>query len=197
MFRLLGFIIGSLASIAALVLMVGMPDFHLEGDAVDEDRYETAIEKLREKQQVVQDAFDELPVEAMLEDAVPIAEEMIATVAEPATVEQHDAQTSAAQVASNTEPDSQSDPVAELPGFKPLELSEPEWHAFWTPFRSEIAAKGFVRRLESVTGLDYRIVKVKNGVYQVTFSYLDDTERNTKLAQISAATGLDLSENLR
>lgn len=193
MFRLLGFIIGSLASIAALVLMVGMPDFHLEGDAVDEDRYETAIEKLREKQQIVQDVFDELPVEEMLEDAVPIAEEMIETVAEQPTGEEHNDEAPA----TDAELESQSDPVAELPEFEPLELSEPEWHAFWTPFRSEIAAKGFVRRLESVTGLDYRIVKVRNGVYQVTFSYLDDTERSTKLSQISAATGLDLSENLR
>jgi len=73
---------------------------------------------------------------------------------------------------------------------------EPEWHAFWNPFRSELAARGFVRRLESVTGLDYRVVKVKHGVYQVAFSYSNDTERNTKLSQIAAATGLDLTDSL-
>ena len=189
MFRLLGFLIGSLASLAALVLMVGMPDFHLDGDAVDEDRYQTAIEKLREKQQAVQEVFEELPVEEMLEEAAPIAEEMLETVAEQPLDEEWIEHAAVAEA--------QPDLVTELPEFEPLELSEPEWHAFWTPFRSEIAARGFVRRLESVTGLDYRIVKIKNGVYQVTFSYLDDTERNTKLSQISAATGLDLSENLR
>ena len=70
-----------------------------------------------------------------------------------------------------------------------------QWHEFWNPFRSEIAAKGFVSQLEKVTGLDYRIVRVKAGVYEVGFAYGDDAERRLKVAQISAATGLDLPES--
>ena len=79
----------------------------------------------------------------------------------------------------------------------PVELPEIEvrWYSFWNPFRSEIAAQGFVSQLEEVTGLDYRIVKVKAGVYEVAFTYIDDTERTNKLEQISAATGLDLTES--
>jgi hypothetical protein len=79
----------------------------------------------------------------------------------------------------------------------PVEPPEIEmrWYSFWNPFRSEIAAKGFVSQLEEVTGLDYRIVKVKAGVYEVAFAYIDDTERTNKLEQISTATGLDLTES--
>ena len=79
----------------------------------------------------------------------------------------------------------------------PIEPPEIEmrWYSFWNPFRSEIAAQGFVSQLEEVTGLDYRIVKVKAGVYEVAFAYIDDTERTHKLEQISAATGLDLTES--
>ena len=74
-------------------------------------------------------------------------------------------------------------------------LTEMQWYSFWNPFRSELAASGFVSRLEKVTGLDYRVVKVKSGVYEVAFAYGDDVERHAKLSQISAATGLDLPDS--
>ena len=43
--------------------------------------------------------------------------------------------------------------------------------------------------------MDYRVVKIKPGVYEVAFAYNDDVERHAKLAQISAATGLDLPDS--
>ena len=43
-----------------------------------------------------------------------------------------------------------------------------------------------------VTGLDYRVVKVKTGVYEVAFAYADDDEIIANLSQLSAATGLQL-----
>ncbi len=67
------------------------------------------------------------------------------------------------------------------------------WYAFWSPFRSEIAANGFVARLQETTGIDYRVVKVKTGVYEVAFAYTDDADIQDKLARISSATGLDMS----
>ena len=70
-----------------------------------------------------------------------------------------------------------------------------KWHPFWSPFGSRIAANGFVSQLESVTGFDYRVVKVKTGVYEVAFAYGDDTERRAKLSQIAAATGLDMPDS--
>ena len=62
-------------------------------------------------------------------------------------------------------------------------------------FGSRIAADGFVRRLESVTGFDYRVVKVENGVYEVAFAYSDDQERDAMLSTIAAATGLELPDS--
>lgn len=201
MFRLLGFIIGSFVSIAALVLMIGVPNFHLVGDGTDENRYEVAIEKLREKQKTVQEAITDLPrelpiQEIVVDEALPAVEEfaeMLGTTAgETVSADETDVQPAPPLERIAATPETPEDTVE-----PPQIPAEPEWHAFWTPFRSELAAEGFVRRLESVTGLDYRIVKVKNGVYQVAFPYADDSERSTKLSQISAATGLDLSDALR
>ena len=67
------------------------------------------------------------------------------------------------------------------------------WYAFWSPFRSELAADGFISELQRTTGLDYRVVKLKPGVYEVAFAYTDPTDRQDKLERISAATGLDMS----
>ena len=73
-----------------------------------------------------------------------------------------------------------------------IEEASLQWYAFWSPFRSEIAANGFVAQLQRVTGLDYRVVSIKPGVYEVAFAYSDDTDIESSLTQISAATGLDL-----
>ncbi|MBT8088250.1 MAG: hypothetical protein KJO46_09445 [Gammaproteobacteria bacterium] len=70
---------------------------------------------------------------------------------------------------------------------------ESRWYAFWSPFRSEIAADGFVSELQRTTGLDYRVVKLKPGVYEVAFAYSSDADREQKLSRIAAATGLDIS----
>lgn len=72
---------------------------------------------------------------------------------------------------------------------------ETNWHSFWSPFRSQIAANGFVSQLESVTGFDYRVVKVDPGTYEVAFAYDDENERDEILATIAAATGLDLPDS--
>jgi hypothetical protein len=82
----------------------------------------------------------------------------------------------------------------ELPGsVTDPEQVEERWYAFWSPFRSEIAAKGFVAKLQESTGLDYRVVRVKTGVYEVAFACTDDDDVQDKLARISNATGLDMS----
>ena len=76
---------------------------------------------------------------------------------------------------------------------EPIAATEENWYAFWSPFRSELAANGFVAKLQETTGIDYRVVKVKTGVYEVAFNYSDDADVQDKLARISAATGLDMS----
>lgn len=147
MFRLLGFLLGSIVAIATILFILGVPELY-----VDDAELDTAIVS---------------PIDLPITEAA--VEEMIEEMVEE-TVEQQD-----------------------IP-MEPPDI-EMRWYSFWNPFRSEIAAQGFVSQLEEVTGLDYRIVKVKAGVYEVAFTYIDDTERTHKLEQISAATGLDLTES--
>ena len=47
--------------------------------------------------------------------------------------------------------------------------------------------------LQEKTGIDYRVVKVKTGVYEVAFAYTDDADIVSKLDRITTATGLDVS----
>jgi len=91
-----------------------------------------------------------------------------------------------------------AEPVAE-PAAEPVAaatIPEPpiagdSWYPFWTPFRSELAANGFVAQLQRTTGLDYQVVKQAPGVYVVAFAYSDDGDIQGKLTAISTATGLD------
>lgn len=223
MFRILGFIVGSIASIAALVLMVGMPSFQVNGDTVEEDRFDVVIQQLKQKQQNPdrpESAGREIPDQ----NPVPGANASVAESPRPIEDELADVLSAPAEPASEPQPSGYAETMpltemadGEVPGNadagddrldrglsfdQPAEVTladidepaEPGWQSFWNPFRSEIAAQGFVRRLENVTGLDYRVVKIKNGVYEVAFSYNDDAERSSKLTQIAAATGLDLSD---
>lgn len=98
-------------------------------------------------------------------------------------------------VASLPEPQRKPRPAPEpIPEPEPQPL-ETRWHSFWSPFGSRIAAEGFVGRLESVTGFDYRVVKIDNGVYEVAFAYSDDAERDAMLNAIASATGLELPDS--
>lgn len=75
----------------------------------------------------------------------------------------------------------------------PEPLAE-NWFAFWSPFHSEIAANGFIAQLQRETGMDYRVVKIKPGVYEVAFAYEGEGDIATKLALISRATGLEMPD---
>jgi hypothetical protein len=98
------------------------------------------------------------------------------------------------------EPEAEAEPEA-LPEALPVPIPEPipeqsteHWYAFWSPFRSELAANGFVSQLQRSTGIDYRVVQLKPGVYEVAFAYEADADIASRLAAISAATGLDLPD---
>ncbi len=82
-----------------------------------------------------------------------------------------------------------SEPVSEQDSKS--SIAGDNWYAFWTPFRSELAANGFVAQLQRTTGLDYQVVKQAPGVYVVAFAYSDDGDIRGKLTAISTATGLD------
>jgi hypothetical protein len=76
----------------------------------------------------------------------------------------------------------------------PAKQPETRWHSFWSPFGSQIAANGFISHLESVTGFDYRVVKIRTGVYEVAFAYTEETERLDKISTISTTAGLELPD---
>jgi len=167
MFRLLGFLIGSATAITVILLLLGIPDFHLTDRGIDQQRFDAVVEQLKNKQREVAD----------------VAEILVDEVAGMADDVQHNIEI----VTEKLVPDIADDQL--------VIQTELQWYSFWNPFRSEIAARGFVSRLEKVTGLDYRVVKIKIGVYEVAFAYDDDMERRTKLMQISAATGLELPDS--
>ena len=190
MFRLLGFLIGSVAAMTIILLVLGVPEFHLTDPAIDQQRFDAAVEKLKEKQQevanIAEDIVDDVAV------SVDDMQDNIETVAKKSLPE-----TVALLVEESPLPREAVDglPAPALADDYPAIQDELQWYSFWNPFRSEIAARGFVTQLEKVTGLDYRVVKVKTGVYEVAFAYDNDVERRTKLSQISAATGLDLPDS--
>ncbi len=74
--------------------------------------------------------------------------------------------------------------------------AQPRRHVFWSPFRSELSARGFADRVERLTGMDLQVTRVGPGRYQVAFRYLDDVERQSKLAEIAAITGLRLQKEI-
>ncbi len=189
MFRILGFLIGSAAAITIILLVLGIPDFHLADAGVDQQRFDAAVEMLKERQQeVAEGGVDN--VAAAVED-VRDNIDIVTEKALPDLSAQLDGQISPGQ-------DLNVQPLPEVADFVTdhrVLQDELQWYSFWNPFRSEIAASGFVTQLEKVTGLDYRVVKVKTGVYEVAFAYNNDTEKRTKLSQISAATGLDLPDS--
>jgi len=192
MFRLLGFCLGSVLAVAVLIALVGVPIVHTGDTPTDADRFNAAVEKLKAKQSappplptgkpladspVNEESVDDVPADLAADSETAIAEELQAQVS--------DAHEREAAVASSASPGDHS------PG--PVDAPAKEWYEFWTPFRSKIAAAGFMHRLEAVTGLDYRVVEKESGDYQVMFAYAGENELNLKLERISAATGLDLS----
>ena len=174
MIRLLGVLVGSALAVVALVVFIGIPEFTTTTSVTEEP--------------VITLPIRPEPVSASEAAAAP-----------PEPVETIDALADDVPDAAGPEP---SEPNEQAPAIQQPDNYEPEaietvqqWYAFWSPFRSEIAAAGFVDQLQRVTGLDYRVVKVKPGVYEVAFAYSDDDEITLNLSQISAATGLNLAGN--
>lgn len=170
MIRLLGLITGSALALAALLLVIGVPQF--KTDSIDAPA-----------------AVVTLPVPtAAVDDAPPAAPPPTAAVETAPPDEPVDAE-SAAEVGEPPALPAAAEETTEPP--EALNDAQ-QWYAFWSPFRSELAATGFVEELQRVTGLDYRVVRIRPGVYEVAFAYADDSDIGSKLSTISAATGLDL-----
>lgn len=181
MFRLLGFLVGSVTALTIILVVLGIPEFHLADRSVDQQRFDAAVKLLKEKQQAIANVTEDVVED--VGDTVHDIKDNIEDAAQPSST------------VAEAETDQDAADAPDLADQVPAIPDEMQWYSFWNPFRSEIAARGFVTQLEKVTGLDYRVVKVKTGVYEVAFAYNDDAERRTKLSQISAATGLDLPDS--
>lgn len=191
MFRVLGFILGSVVAIAGILFVLGVPDFHLSNFEADQARFDAALDKIREKRPAIEKAVNDLVADLQQHQDAPATAQLPVDDALPEAPQELPPANAAAS------PDDHLDAVQAAGLFSETQdvfNVDQYWHEFWNPFRSEIAARGFVSQLEKVTGLDYRIMKVKAGVYQVGFAYANDAERYTKLSQISAATGLDFPQ---
>ena len=176
MIRFMGVIVGSALAVAALVVFVGIPEFTTESSVA-----EPTVITLPMRGGAASQAIAEPP-----EDPAAAATPDKAAQPEPGTISPPAPEQVVLQ-----EP---YEPLPEAPAVDPVPPPL-QWYAFWSPFRSEVAANGFVDQLQRVTGLDYRVVKVKPGVYEVAFAYEDDGEITANLSQISAATGLELPES--
>jgi hypothetical protein len=196
MFRILGFLLGSAVSIGTILLIIGLPELNLPGSLVDD----ADVESVSRVVETAKADLDALAIEVLGE-----VSEMIDELPAPPAHEEHattdNREESPLPLAETTPGEADSvdarvvpEPTGQHEAAASDEASEVDlkWYAFWNPFRSKLAADGFVGQLEKVTGLDYRVVKVKPGVYEVTFAYASDDERRTKLAQIASATGLNL-----
>jgi hypothetical protein len=65
-------------------------------------------------------------------------------------------------------------------------------HIFWSPFRSEWAARGFAGRLGSATQLTIDVVEMGPGRYRAAFDYRGENERVERIKRIESITGLQL-----
>jgi len=177
MVRLMGILTGSAIAVAILILMLGVPEISMPPDSTV-PAIETQVEVGKYRSVAVTD----LPVP---QATAPDTEALVKPVpAEPLFPEPPEAD-------AETPPPEFTDTA--VPTERPPEEIKENWYAFWSPFRSEIAADGFITELQRTTGLDYRVVKLKPGVYEVAFAYSDDSDIQDKLTRISTATGLDLS----
>ena len=168
MLRLIGILTGSAIAIALLIIAIGIPALTPPGSGSDSEPARLGS---------VSEPVEPVQVVDSMEPPVPEIADM--------------------EVVTDPEPDIQeTDPELEAVAeelFAEREPVEEHWYAFWSPFRSELAANGFVAKLQEKTGIDYRVVKVKTGVYEVAFAYTDDADIQSKLERITTATGLDMS----
>lgn len=190
--RLLGVLAGSALAVGALVVFVGIPEFTTE-ESVAENTIITLPMRQASRSDSVPGSHTDPGPETRPQSIVEPDSSPPASATETVAADTTDSP--GAEIPSPPpQPETLPEQPADLPAESQVADEPRQWYAFWSPFRSEIAASGFVDQLQRVTGLDYRVVKVKTGVYEVAFAYADDDEINASLSQITAATGLQMPE---
>jgi len=196
MIRLVGILTGAALAVGLLLLVLGVPELAAPSDIDSRNVTVAAAPATPPEAPPISEAPrrpqpDPAPALVPESDSEPVAESDPETVAEPDPEP-------VAEAAPAPEPAALANPRPVPNAITPNAVAEEaavtqNWYAFWSPFKSKIAAEGFVSELSRTTGLDYRVVKLKPGVYEVAVSYTDDTDIEDKLMRISTATGLDMS----
>ncbi len=196
MMRIAGILTGAALAVALLIVTIGIPDFVSEPELTTTKPIILPLNRDSRARAETGDAVAQPPP---VDSPAPVETEAerVMQADGPATGADDGSRDAAPAVAASAPvvaPGTAAEtPIADL--MPEDAAADPQrWYAFWSPFRSALAADGFVSQLQRVTGLDYRVVKVKAGVYEVAFAYTDDADIQTHLAQISAATGLELPE---
>jgi hypothetical protein len=197
MLRTLGFLSGVGLSIAGFLLMLEPADLlRIQASTT------SALAQILPQQR---DSFG--PRVGRLRDALrvdesrpahgdPPAPQPIQGIASGAEKQPADPERLAGDPSSPTPPRDQTMTAAEQ---TPVEVEPPETpdlvsrnHLFWSPFRSEPAARGFADRLSSATDVAVLVVEAGPASYRVGFSHRDDAERRALIERIETVTGLEL-----
>ena len=192
MIRLIGILIGSALAVATLIIALGLP--LLSPPQTDADiepgiaEYSVDIDEAAVPPNRGQDGSSDTDSSAAFASPPPAGTEQQVPQAEPESDGDLD-QALVEQLFAAEE----TRAIIASPSPEPEPVVDENWYAFWSPFRSELAASGFVAKLQESTGLDYRVIRVRTGVYEVAFAYTDDADIEAKLDRIAAATGLDMS----
>ena len=199
MIRLAGILLGSTLAVALLLTLFGVPRFEHQSTPSDSGVITLPLQSATSKavpqtEAVPADTVGPAALSPATPVPAPIPKPMPEPIPEPMPTQAAETSDAAAPGGREAPLPGLDDPNAGAaePALEPIEALQ--WYAFWSPFRSEIAAKGFITQLQRVTGLDYRVVKVKPGVYEVAFAYSDGDELTASLSQISRATGLDMPD---
>ncbi len=182
MLRLMGFLLGSAIALIALLIFTDRPGLEPARAVVEESL--TLLDE-----HITTDAGS---ISAPEPRSEPTPETPVAREKAPMPVKE--TSVDATPTESNSSPGT-SDDAAPLVARDPPS-PQPRWHVFWSPFRNELSARGFADRLEHLTGMDLQVTRVGPGRYQVAFRYLGDAERQSKLAEIAAMTGLRLRNEI-
>ncbi|MEO0345574.1 MAG: hypothetical protein AAF229_04900 [Pseudomonadota bacterium] len=199
MIRFMGFATGAAVAVGFMLFLFGAPqapevELEVEPEVGVDPAPAPAPIALPE---VVAEATDTEQPTAGPEDG-PIetpAKPTVVAASEPVAAATREAVMEAPDLYSTQDPEATNEPETRIAVADDAPPRDLQWHAFWSPFRSRIAANGFVGRLESITGFDYRVVQIDTGVYEVAVGYASDDERRNKLAAIAEATGLEMPDS--
>ena len=73
-----------------------------------------------------------------------------------------------------------------------LNTGDGQWHIFWKPFDSSRSAEGFAQRLSQQTGVKITVISNELQQHRLTFSYVDEEDKQRILQLIQEKTGLEV-----